>query len=182
MNFRRSRAGRRGRPLKFGRPARSVTVTLPEDVLSALRARDRDLGSAIVALHASSSGESSLQPPIVLHQTGDRAVIVVRPVEALRRLPGVELVSLGDPNRALIALTGGLTVAAFELAVQDLLDSGTAEGGDAEVVAHLAAILRETRRTPGRSLSEATIIVLEGPRSRRARGAVSGARRGREAS
>jgi len=38
----------RGRPKKYGRPARAVTVTLPEDILATLNAADTDLGRAIV--------------------------------------------------------------------------------------------------------------------------------------
>ncbi|MGE4053673.1 MAG: hypothetical protein AB7F99_02645 [Vicinamibacterales bacterium] len=151
----------RGRPLKFGRPARSVTVTLPDDVLNALRARDRDLGRAIVALLPVASTPPSRSPAVVLHQTGRRAVIVVRPVEALRRLPGVDLVSLGDPDRALIAFSEGMSAATFELRVQDLLESPSLPPDDAEVVTRLASLLRDVRRTARRSLSQATIIVLE---------------------
>ena len=40
----------RGRPSKYGRPARAVTVTLPEDVLARLTAVHADVGSAIVSL------------------------------------------------------------------------------------------------------------------------------------
>ena len=39
-----------GRPRKFGRPSRAVTVTLPEDVLTRLGVLDTDLGRAIVTL------------------------------------------------------------------------------------------------------------------------------------
>jgi hypothetical protein len=162
--------------MKFGRPARSVTVTLPDDVVGALRARNRDIGRAIVGLLATASASAPPPPPVVLHQTGSRAVIVVRPADALSRLPGVELVSLGDPDRSLIAFTAGMTVAAFELQVQDLLDGASLEDTDAEVIAQLAALLREVRRKPGRRLSEATIIVLEDAARRPPRALVGGAR------
>jgi hypothetical protein len=154
----------RGRPLKFGRPARSVTITLPDDVLAALRTRNRDIGRAIVGLLAGASSTARPAQRVVLHQTGRRAVIVVSPVEALRQLPGVELVSLGDPDRALIAFRDGLTMPAFELRVQDLLDGPVLPAEEAEVISQLAALLRDVRRTAGRSLSEATIVVLEDAR------------------
>ncbi len=162
--------------MKFGRPARSITVTLPDDVVGALRARNRDIGRAIVGLLATESASVPPPLPVVLHQTGNRAVIVVRPVEALSRLPGVELVSLGDPDRSLIAFTAGMTVAAFELQVQDLLDGASLAEKDAEVIAQLAALLREVRRRPGRSLSEATIIVLDDVTRSAPRGVVRGSR------
>ena len=165
---------RRGRPLKFGRPAHSITLTLPDDVLMALRARNRDIGLAIVNLLAKASSAASASPAVVLHQTGRRSVIVVRPVEALRRIAGVELVSLGDPDRALIALKDGLTASVFELRVLDLLDGRPLPAEEAEVVADVAAILRQVRRTPGRTLSEETIIVLEDAHDPNARGIVRG--------
>lgn len=154
-----------------------MTITLPEDALAALRARDRDIGRAIVSLLSTGSSAAPRAPAVVLHQTGRRAVIVVRPVDALQRLAGVDLVSLGDPDRALIAFTGGLTASAFELRVQDLLDGPTLPAEDAEVISQVAALLREVRRTAGRSLSEETIMVLEDTRSPEARGAVRGRRR-----
>jgi hypothetical protein len=40
----------RGRPPKFGRPAQLVAITLPTDVVQALRAHDPDLARAIVGL------------------------------------------------------------------------------------------------------------------------------------
>lgn len=178
MPSRPARAHKRGRPLKFGRPARSITITLPDDAVIALRQRNRDIGRAIVGLLPAASRTAPEAPAVVLHQTGRRAVIVVKPVDALRRLPGVELISLGDPDRALIAFTDGLTVPAFELRVQDLLDGPPLPAGDAAVITQLAAVLREARRTAGRSLSEATIIVLEDARASDARGAVRGGPRG----
>jgi hypothetical protein len=165
--------------LKFGRPARSVTITLPDDALAALRARNRDLGRAIVSLLAGASRTERPAPRVVLHQTGRRAVIVVSPVEALRQLPGVELVSVGDPERALVAFRDGMTMPAFELRVQDLLDGPVLPAEEAEVISQLAALLREVRRTAGRSLSEATIVVLEDARLPVARSAVRGRRRAR---
>lgn len=145
--------------------------------MGALRARDSDIGRAIVSLLSAASSAAPPPRAVVLHRTGRRAVIVVRPVAALRRLPGVDLVSLGDPDRALIAFTGGVTVSAFELSVQDLLDGPRLPPDEAEVIAQLVALLREVRRTGRRSLSEATIVVLEDARSPEARGVVRGRRR-----
>jgi len=159
--IRESRPRRRGRPLKFGRPARSVTVTLPDDVINALRTHDRDVGRAIVGLLPVASSPVTRPPAVALHKAGRRAVIVVRPVDALRQLSGVDLVSLGDPDRALIAFSEGMNAATFELRVQDLLESPSLPSDDAEVVSRLASLLREVRRKGGRALSEATIIVLE---------------------
>jgi len=167
-----------GRPLKYGRPARSITLTLPEDTIAALRTRDRDIGRAVVALLPVAAPAAARPPAVVLHQTASRAVIVIRPVDAVRRLRGVDLISLGDPDRALIAFTDGMTPAAFELQVLDLLEGPALAPAEREVVKQLAALLRQVRRTGRQRLSEATIIVLEdADRSRaseRRAGAVSG--------
>jgi hypothetical protein len=39
-----------GRPKKYGRPSRAITLTLPEDVLRSLSEIDADLGRAVVML------------------------------------------------------------------------------------------------------------------------------------
>ena len=64
----RSRQGP-GRPRKYGRAARAVTVTLPEDVLARLAVVHADLGRAIVAL---------------TERNGKGHVRAVRPAEMIR--------------------------------------------------------------------------------------------------
>ena len=44
----RTSESRRGRPRKFVRPSRAVTVTLPDDVIAALQGVDVDLSRAVV--------------------------------------------------------------------------------------------------------------------------------------
>lgn len=44
----KSPATHRGRPRKFLRPSRAVTLTLPEDIIEALRSVDGDLSRAVV--------------------------------------------------------------------------------------------------------------------------------------
>ena len=41
---------KRGRPQKFNRPARQVTLTLPDDVIARLSRVDDDMGRAVVRL------------------------------------------------------------------------------------------------------------------------------------
>ncbi|MFP5379666.1 MAG: hypothetical protein ACLGHP_07950, partial [Vicinamibacteria bacterium] len=50
---------RRGRPHKFGRPARLIALTLPEDVIDWLRHVDPDPARAIVELHARSDARAA---------------------------------------------------------------------------------------------------------------------------
>src|SRR6185436_14943131 len=71
-------ARRRGRPKKFNRPSRAVTLTLPDDVLAALHAIDSDLSRAVVRAAQPFIPETP-RPAAELTMFGDRAVIVVPP-------------------------------------------------------------------------------------------------------
>ena len=93
---------RRGRPPKFTRPSRTITVTLPEDVLTSLAELDTDMGRAIVRLTMTASNGSSSRG-VEVATFGSRAVIVVPPTKLLKQLPRVELVPLAD-GRALISI------------------------------------------------------------------------------
>ena len=158
---------RRGRPRKFSRPARTVTLTLPDDVIARLSGLDPDLGRAVVRLalsqdpHAPASG-------VDVSTFGGRAVILVPPTRRLAELPGVELVPIAD-GRMLIALEEPLTEEAFELLVRDALEDASLAGPDRELFADLARVLREARVETRVTLRR--ILVL------RARGTASRARR-----
>jgi hypothetical protein len=134
---------RRGRPPKFSRPARTVTVRLPEDVIEALRRLDADLGRAVVRLVMSHEPPSAV-PRVEVASFGSRAVILVPPDRRLASLPGVELVPIAD-GRMLIALDDSLSEADFELLVRDELEKGAIEGADLELFTTLAQVLREAR-------------------------------------
>jgi len=154
---------RRGRPAKYGRPARAVNVTLPDDVLDRLRRVDADLGSAIVKLvERRQPPRGRRTRPAEVTQYGSHAVIVVRPIKALKKLPGVQLVPVGN-GRALISLTNGRTVPQLELDLRDAIDRG---GEDRESLQAVVDILRQSRRSHTVSMEERTIIVLEAKRQR----------------
>lgn len=159
----------RGRPLKFGTPATSITLTLPDEAISRLRAIDRDIGRAIVRLLRVADAKAPPSPLVGLHKTGHRSVIVVTPVDALRQLDGLELVSLGDPRRALLMFGEGMTPAQFELRIQDLLDGRDVPSADREVIRQISEVLRDARRSTRYRVSSARIIVLDetDPPSRR---------------
>ena len=159
-----------GRPSKYGRASRAVTLTLPEDVIVRLGAIDADLGRAIVSL-AERHGKPRAR--LVHHAEiaayGNHAVIVVNPAKGLKRLPGVQLVPVGN-GRALIALEPPYSVPKLELDLRDLLERGGATGLERETLEAIADILRQSRRSTRVSLEERRIIVLEAkPRRRRAR-------------
>ena len=138
-------AARRGRPPKFTRPSRTITVTLPDDVLEALAGFDSDIGRAIVRL-AMSVGSKHHHAGVEVATFGSRAVIVVNPTRALSGMTGVELVPLAD-GRSLIALDDEMSEPQFELAVRDALDRNDVTAADRLLLERLAAVLQDARRT-----------------------------------
>lgn len=160
------RAGR-GRPPKYGRPSRSVNVTLPQDVLARLGAVDADLGRAIVTLVERKTGARvpAIRPAEV-STYGNHAVIVVTPIKALKRLRGVQLVPLGN-GRCLISLVPPHSIPQLELDIRDVLARGDAIGFEREALEAIAEILRAARASRDTTPEERTIIVLESKRQRR---------------
>ena len=147
---------RRGRPPKYTRPSRTITVTLPEDVLKSLAELDTDMGRAIVRLTMTTSNGSSTRG-VEVATFGSRAVIVVPPTKALKALSRVELVPLAD-GRALISIDDEMSEEQFELAVRDLLDGKTASKADHGVLQQLLSVLQEHRHSD--TLTVRRIIVL----------------------
>ena len=158
-----------GRPMKYGRAARAVTVTLPEDVIERLSALDDDLGRAIVTLAerrrtAAAAVRRGRQPQVAAF--GNHAVIVVTPMKELRRLPGVQLVPIGN-GRALISLAHGYSVPQLELDLRDAIERSDTPASERQTLTALAEILAQSRRSQQVTLEERTIIVLESKRTRR---------------
>lgn len=158
--------------MKYGRAARAITLTLPEDVIERLSAMDEDLGRAIVALV---EGPATARLPRIRQRRargpqvaafGNHAVIVVAPARELRRLPGIQLVPIGD-GRALISLQPRYSVPQLELDLRDAIERSDAPSSERETLGALAEILRQSRRSRRITLEERTIIVLESKRSRR---------------
>jgi len=155
----------RGRPSKFGRPSRPVTVTLPHDVLSRLTAIDSDLGRAIVTTVERVSHRRRRAPAAAeVTAYGSHAVILVNPVRALKRLPGVQLIPVGN-GRALISLDHPHAVPHLELAARDLIERNEVTAAERQTLGELADILRRSRQSHRIAVEERTIIVLE-PRRR----------------
>jgi hypothetical protein len=158
----------RGRPKKYGRNARAVTVRLPEDVLGRLQSLDEDVGRAIVQLV---EGRRTAQMPIAhtpaeIASYGNHAVIVVRPARVLKRLPGVQLIPVGN-GRALISLDRPLLVPHLELAVRDSMEGAEVTTRERQALKAISDILRRARSSRTMSVKERTIIVLESKRRRR---------------
>jgi hypothetical protein len=155
-----------GRPRKFGRPSRAVTVTLPEDVLTRLGVLDADLGRAIVTLVERRARRVRAVKPAEMTTYGRHAVIIVTPVNALKRIAGVQLVPIGN-GRALISLERAHSIPEFELGLGDALARGDVTDSERQTLGAIADILRQTRRSSRVTLEERTIIVFETKRQRR---------------
>jgi hypothetical protein len=158
---------RRGRPSKFGRPSRAVTVTLPDDVVTAFRALDPDLSRAIV--HASEIAAARAGgPAVALSRYGSSAVIVVTPNRVVERLAGVALVPLPD-GRALISLDRNTSVAEFEVLLRDALVETDTTAEERASLEAIGEILRKARHSRGVHLNQRNIIVLENGNHRTSR-------------
>ena len=155
--------------MKYGRAARPVTITLPEDVLARLEAAGDDVGETIVKLverHAPPRATALGGPRgPELTAYGSHAVIVVTPSKVLRRLPGVQLVPIGG-GRALISLDSPRTTAQFELDLRDAAEWPDISDDDRESLGAIAKILRQSRRSRDVTVEERTIIVLDAKRPR----------------
>ena len=152
-----------GRPPKYGRASRAVTVTLPVDVLNRLATVHRDVGRAIVTVaERHRPSRVTAIRPAELARYGNHAVIVVTPLKTLKQLAGVELIPLGD-GRALISLEQPRTIAQLELQLRDAIDRGVG-AADRAALESVAGILRQARLARGVTLRERTIIVLEAKR------------------
>jgi hypothetical protein len=151
-------ANKRGRPRKFNRPARAVTLTLPEDTIAALKSIDPDISRAVVRTVEPLVGELP-KPPAELSAFGNQAVIIVSPTRAIAEHTGAELVPLPD-GRALVTFDQTMSVSEFELRLSDALRDGSLCDHDRETFESLVGILRESRQRDAGSISERSIMVL----------------------
>lgn len=165
-------SSRRGRPRKFSRPSRAVNLTLPDDVIAALKGLDADLSRAIVRATETLAPQPGIplvrqpdirQPDIQgaeLTPYGNRAVIVVPGrLDRLEAL-GAELVKLAD-GRALISFDDAQGIPQFELRLMDALADPELDEEDRAALSSLAEILRSARRADGPELRQRRIIVLQ---------------------
>lgn len=162
---------RRGRPLKFGRKAQLVTITLPDDVVKWLTDLDADIGWALVRLHERSSKATKAREVEVaglVQLPGKRALILVRP-EYFSNLNGVSVIPLSD-GRGFLALDANRGVADLELAVLDRLEAGGARSAEREALLELRVKLKQWRQEGITFESRAIIVASRGaadsPRAR----------------
>jgi hypothetical protein len=169
---------RRGRPSKFGRPARTVVLTLPDNVLAELRAIHHDLAWAVVSLVTSrptNGARPAPAPPArLVNVSGRQALIVVNPT-LLRRVEGVSVIPLAD-GHGLIALDAGKGAADLELAILDRMEQIDHNTPEYHELRRLRHTLRRWRAGRGLRFRTRSIIVVErapGTETGRARAAGS---------
>ncbi len=164
---------RRGRPPKYGSPSQVVAVTLPSDVVEALRRMHSDVGWAIVSLVRRSKAGVGREAPTshadLVDVGAGQSLIVVNP-DLLSFLPGVQMVPL-SPTQAFLALEPGRGMADLELAVVDHLDQLPPASAEARAVVEFRAQLRRWRNDRHLAFqSRSIILVTKAPAtSRRAR-------------
>ena len=154
----------RGRPQKFGRPARLVALTLPTDVIAWLKTLDGDVGRAVVKLHDESQRTRTRTPRAtpqaaeLVDVGGGRALIVVDPA-LVRGLDGVAAIPF-DEGRAFLALKPGGTMADLELTVLDAIDRGVAGGPEhCQALGAFREMLRGWRTSEALSVESRAIVL-----------------------
>jgi len=167
---------KRGRPSKFGRPSQLVAVTLPAEVVRGLRGMHPDLAWAIVSMFEAASADTTRgngARPEQHEQTelvhiGDSNCLIIVNTATVKKLPGVEIVPMGD-GRAFLALEPGCGLADLETAVLDRF--GVTERGTAErrALDHFRRQIRDWRQDKGLKFHTRAIIVAERVRSPRTR-------------
>ena len=159
----------RGRPLKYGRPAQLVAITLPEDTIDELRRIDADIGRAIVILVNAVAGSHELatsRPIVTYEKVGRRRSLIVVDRDAVKGVPGCELIPISD-DRAFLALADGTRLADLELAILDRLSDHDVTGRQREGLEALRHALMDCRRAEDVEVEPRSIFVVEkSPRPR----------------
>lgn len=156
---------KRGRPRKFDGPSRLLAMTLPEDVIAALRARDRDLARAIVGLVGRGDRKSSKRidrapEPVSLVQIARGRFLITVDSRAVRRLPQCELVPVGRGS-AFLALEPGRGLADLALAVVDRLDEPDVEAHERAALVRVRSTIRTWMRDKSFSYETRAIVVIK---------------------
>ena len=151
---------RRGRPRKFSRPSSSTTLTLPDDVVEALKTIDHDLSRAVVRLVQPLMTRRG-QPTAAVTFFGDRgSLLLLNPSRALERYTGAELLALSD-GRAIVSFAEDTSLADFEISLRDALEDPALPDADRPLFEQLVTILRRARVGDGVVLTERRIILLQ---------------------
>jgi hypothetical protein len=160
----KSASRKRGRPSKFGRPSQVVALTLPEDTIDRLRRVHRDIGWAIVSLLDRQPDrppqERRAQPDVELVTVAGRRSLIVVNQEAIKNLPGVNIIPLSGA-RAFLALDIDRGMSDLELAVTDRLADSIVGRRERQALSALRSQLSAWRRDPELTVHTRAIIVVE---------------------
>jgi hypothetical protein len=145
-----------------------VALTLPEDILGALRQVHPDPARAIVKLvegsSARASGEENQKPLAELVAVGSRRSLIVVDRWAFQNLPAVSLIPISD-DRAFLAFKKGKDSGALELELIDRLEQPAVDLAEHDALNELRSCLREWRHDPALKFLFRSILILErGPR------------------
>ena len=155
----------RGRPLKFGRPAQLLALTLPHDVVEGLRRIHPDLAWAIVSLyervaHKAHQPHHGTRPGVELAQLSpDSALIVVDP-QVIQSVPGVSVVPVAA-GRAFLAFDQGRGLADLERGVVERLQDPKTSAAMRKELSALHQHIRHWRRSRRFRFSTRSIILVE---------------------
>ena len=159
---RRVDARRPGRPPKYGRPSQVVAVTLPREIIKALRARDLDLGWAIVSLVETAGHARDVREPpgdAQLVEVGAGQSLIVVDTEVLRGVPGIQVVPLSE-RQAFLALAPGHGLADLEIAVLDRIERLKRNSPARRALGRVRDQLRRWRRDPELQFETRSIILV----------------------
>lgn len=165
---------RRGRPLKFGRPARLLALTLPHDVVGALRRIHPDPAWAVVSLYEElARGDRrprpAQRPSLELAQVSPHSALIVVDPRAIRSGPGMSVVPVAA-GRAFLAFQEGRGLADLELAVLDRLRDPKTGSALRRELSVLHRQIREWRHSRRYRFSTRSIILVERVRRPRRKG------------
>jgi hypothetical protein len=154
---------KRGRPLKFGRSAELLALTLPHDVVSWLRTINDDPAWAIVRLFERHIKRGPMRPlprpSADLVAVGRRRALIVVDHDAITTLPGVAVIPLGA-GRSFLSLEAGRGMADLEVAVVDRLDERGLPQGERKALSEFRRQLRTWRKDPELGFETRSIIVV----------------------
>jgi hypothetical protein len=164
----RRRTQKRGRPQKYGQPARIVAITLPVDVVDTLHGIDDDLGWAIVSVVEKAQAGTARRevPEAELVEIGGGRSLIVVDTSVFRSLPGVDIVPFSG-TRAFLALEPGQGMAELELAVHDRIARLKPTSRALPPMQRLLAQLQAWRRSRRLHFSTRSIILASETRGGR---------------
>lgn len=162
----------RGRPLKFGRPAQLLALTLPHDVVEGLRRIHPDLAWAIVTLHERLAHKTHQPlngsgPGVELAQLSPNSALIVVDPQVIQSVPGVSVVPVAT-GRAFLAFDQGRGLADLELGVVERLQGPKTSAAMRKELSVLHQHIRHWRRSGRFRFSTRSIILVERtPQTRR---------------